>query len=97
MLKIPQEQINKFLSQFPALAQFCSAYFYQDWNLEAPNALGIIRNYFKDESNLQVQQTIKEIGHLLSLNLKTDELQNFLEYDLKCYYNPRVCNISTFN
>lgn len=58
---------------------------------------GLFAIIFKDESNLQVQQTIKEIGHLLSLNLKTDELQNFLEYDLKCYYNPRVCNISTFN
>jgi hypothetical protein len=43
--------------QFPALAQFCSAYFHQDWDLEAPDALGIIRNYLKDESISQVQQS----------------------------------------
>ncbi|VXD24095.1 conserved hypothetical protein [Planktothrix serta PCC 8927] len=80
--------------QFPALAQFCSAYFHQDWDLEAPDALGIIRNYLKDESISQVQQTIKEIEQLLSLNLETEKLKNFLESDLKCYYNPRVYNIS---
>lgn len=80
--------------QFSALAQFCSAYFHQDWDLEASDALLIIRNYLKDETISQVQQTIEEIEQLLSLNLEPEPLKNFLEFDLNCYYNPTSYGIS---
>ena len=80
--------------KFPSLAQFCSAYFHQTWDLEAPNALGVIHNYLHDESISQVQQTIKEIEKVLALYLETEQLHKFLENDLKCYYNPTVSGIS---
>ena len=80
--------------EFPSLAQFCTAYFHQDWDLEAPNALGVIHNYLQDESNSQVEQTIKEIEYMLALSVETEQLSNFIENKLKCYYNPRVYGIS---
>jgi hypothetical protein len=80
--------------QFPALAKFCGAYFHQDWDLEAPDALGVIRNYLKDESISEVQQTIQEIELLLSLKLEPEPFKNLLESDLNCYYNPAAYGIS---
>ena len=80
--------------EFPALAQFCSAYFHQDWDLEAPDPLLIIRNYLQEETISQVQQTIAEIEKLLSFNLEPETLKMFLESDLKCYYNPTAYGIS---
>ncbi|NER38274.1 MAG: hypothetical protein F6J93_30685 [Oscillatoria sp. SIO1A7] len=80
--------------KFPTLAQFCSAYFHQDWDLEAPDSLGIIRNYIKEESNERVQQVIKEIEQLLCLYLETEQIKKILEDELKCYYNPTAYGIS---
>jgi len=80
--------------QLPALAQLCGAYFHQDWDLEAPDALGVIRNYLKDESISQTLQTIEEIDRLVSLNLEPQQLKNLLESELNCYYNPAVYGIS---
>ena len=80
--------------KFPALAQFCGAYFHQDWELEASDALGVIRNYLKEESRTQVQQTIQEIEQLLSLNLEPAALTNLLESELNCYYIPPAYGIS---
>jgi len=62
--------------------------------LEAPDALAVISNYLKDESLEQVEATIKEIEHLLSQNLATEQLKNLLECELNCYYNPTAYNIS---
>ena len=82
--------------QFPLLAQFCGAYFHQNWDLEAPDALAVIRNYIKDKSIFQVQQTINEIERLLLLSryIDTEQLTKIIEYDLQCYYNPTAYGIS---
>ena len=83
--------------QLPAIAQMCRTYFHQEWNLEAPDALGVIRNYIKNESISQMLQTIEEIDRLLSLNLEPEQLKNLLESDLNCYYNPAVYGISHYS
>lgn len=54
------------VDQLPNLAQFFGAYFHQDWDLEADDALGVIRNYMKETNFPSTQQTIKEIEQLIT-------------------------------
>lgn len=80
--------------KLPTLAQFFGAYFHQGWDVEAHDALGVIRNYLDDEPTSIVQQTIKEIEQLLTINLDEEQLKNLLESNLSCYYDPTVYGIS---
>lgn len=79
---------------FPGLAQFCSSYFHQDWNLEAPDALGLIHNYLEDEPITQVQQTLEDIENLLTQNLEPNQLKAMIVFEFSCYYDPTVYGIS---
>lgn len=80
--------------KLPRLAQFFGAYFHQDWDVEAANALGVICNYLKEEPISTVQQSIKEIEQLLAMNLDEEPLKNLLQSDLSCYYDPTIYGIS---
>ncbi|MCT7950480.1 contact-dependent growth inhibition system immunity protein [Ancylothrix sp. C2] len=80
--------------QLPTLAHFFGAYFHQDWDLEAPNAEGVIRNYLQDEPFISVQQTITEINQLLEMKFSEDELKNILLFDFHCNYDPTFDGIS---
>ncbi len=80
--------------QLPALTGLCGAYFHQNWDYEAPDALGVIRNYLKGEPISQIKKTIEEIDRLFSLNLEPEQLKKLFESELKCCYNPTVYGIS---
>lgn len=82
------------MDSFPALAQFCSCYFHQDWNLDAPDALGAIHNYLQDEPITEVQQTIKDIENLVTQNFEPHQLKEIMVFELSCYYDPTVYGIS---
>lgn len=82
------------IDRFPALAQFCSCYFHQDWNLDTPDALGVIHNYLQDEPITQVQQTIEDIEQLVTQNFEANQLKEIMVFELSCYYDPTIYGIS---
>lgn len=81
-------------NKFPYLFQFFGAYFHQDWDLEAQEDEGIIRNYLQESSLTAVKQTITEITQLLAMNFSEKRLKKFLIHELGCFYNPTSKGIS---
>jgi len=82
------------VDQLPNLAQFFGAYFHQDWDLEADDALGVIRNYLKEANFPSTQQTIKEIEQLIKMNLSEEQLRDIIVCDMSCNYDPSRYGIS---
>ena len=77
------------MSQFPALRNFLSAYFHQDWAVEhyAPGA--VVDYFVESESVLQVAQLRDEIARLLAQGMDEDELAGQVR-ELGSEYDPSL-------
>ena len=62
------------MSDFPALRNFLSAYFHQDWAVEHDTPGAVVDYYIEGESAQQVAQLRDEIARLLSQDLDEDDL-----------------------
>lgn len=62
------------MSGFPALQNFLSAYFHQDWAVEHDTAQAVVDYYTEGESPQQVAQLRAELERLLEEDLDEDDL-----------------------
>ena len=73
---------------YPQLGQFFSGYFPQHWESlykwdnQEPDYRQIIDLFIQEASDSILQQTIKELEHLISQNYNEDELHKLLSFTL---------------
>jgi hypothetical protein len=77
------------MSDFPALRNFLSAYFHQDWAVEHDTPGAVVDYFVEGESALQVAQLRDEIARLLEEGLDEDELAGQVR-DLGSEYDPTL-------
>lgn len=75
------------MADFPALRNFLSAYFHQDWAVEHDTPGAVVDYFVEGESALQVAQLRDEIARLLEQGLDEDELAGQVR-DLGSEYDP---------
>src|SRR3546814_7531669 len=76
------------MSDFPALENFLSAYFHQDWRVEhdAPDA--VVSSFLDGEDAEQVAAVRAELARLSAQDLGEEALGNRMRV-LGCEYDPR--------
>ncbi|TWI06142.1 hypothetical protein IP90_00406 [Luteimonas cucumeris] len=67
------------MSGFPALQNFLSAYFHQDWAVEHDSPQAVVDYYLEGESERQVAQLRDEIARLLAQDLDEDTLASLVQ------------------
>ena len=77
------------MSDFPALRNFLSAYFHQDWAVEHDTPGAVVDYFVEGESSIQVAQLRDEIARLLERGLDEDELAGQVR-DLGSEYDPSL-------
>ncbi len=77
------------MSDFPALRNFLSAYFHQDWAVEHYTPGAVFDYFVEGESALQVAQLRDEIARLLEQGLDEDELAGQVR-ELGSEYDPTL-------
>lgn len=77
------------MSGFPALQNFLSAYFHQDWAVEHDTPQAVVDYYTEGESQQQVAQLRAELERLLEQDLDEDDLAQQVQA-LGSEYDPGV-------
>jgi hypothetical protein len=77
------------MSEFPALRNFLSAYFHQDWAVEHDTPGAVVDYFIEGESVLQVAQLRDEIARLLAQGMDEDELAGQVR-ELGSEYDPSL-------
>jgi hypothetical protein len=75
---------------YPALAQFFGGFFHQDWDLEATDWEGLVRNFCAAAKREQIAAVNAEIDVLLSEPHDERELRDVVFTRLGCAYDPTV-------
>lgn len=79
--------MNETIQRFPALAHLCGAYFHQDWMVDDPDLVSVIRRFRGEHSRRKLRATVGDIESLLVIGLDEQALQSLLE-SLGCAYDP---------
>ncbi|HYW12859.1 MAG TPA: contact-dependent growth inhibition system immunity protein [Longimicrobium sp.] len=85
------------IESYPALAQFFGGYFHQDWDMEAANWEGVVRNFCAAAQPEQIAAVNTEIEALLAGAHDERELSEFVFLQLGCAYDPTVDGIALRN
>jgi hypothetical protein len=81
--------------QFPALHDFLSAYYHEDWNVNAQTANNVIIHFLSNASASEIPtQIAEEIDELLTAKINDSELNNLIFDHLGCYYSPEADNLT---
>ena len=80
--------------EYPALTQFFGGYFHQDWDLEAAEWQGLVRNFCDAACHEQIAVVYSELGKLLAEAQDERDLSVVLFSQLGCAYDPTVDGIS---
>lgn len=76
------------MSVYPQLRHFARAYFHQDWDLEAPTALGVVQN-FKANVHPDVTAALtSEIRSILDSGMTDDEIGDLWLKTCRAEYLP---------
>ena len=80
------------IDRFPYLTQFFSAYFHQDWPLEADTPSDVVNNYRNSEPPESIEAALQELSQLLEIPIASADLKTFILDELGCYYDPKSDN-----
>lgn len=86
--------IGSTTTRFPALHQFLSCYFNQDWDLKFASPQEVLENFFEDSSKGEMHAVLKDLERFLSLNLGSESLRKAL-MDLGFFYTPETDGITS--
>ncbi|WP_127960489.1 contact-dependent growth inhibition system immunity protein [Serratia microhaemolytica] len=74
---------------FSELEQLLGAYFHQDWDLDHPDADGVIKFYKQDVDSKTIFSLKQQVLHLIDSDNTDDDLQSLLFEKMGCcYYYP---------
>jgi hypothetical protein len=77
------------MSDFPALRNFLSAYFHQDWAVEHDSPGAVVDYFVEGEPAPRVAQLRDEVARLLAQGLDEDELAGQVR-ELGSEYDPTL-------
>ena len=76
------------MTVYPQLTYLADAYFHQDYDLDAPTAADIIRNYLQDEDRGAIRQLAAEIRTILDSDMTDEQIGSLWTGTLKASYEP---------
>ncbi|WP_300627782.1 contact-dependent growth inhibition system immunity protein [Pseudomonas sp.] len=71
---------------YPELQQFFAGYFNQDWVDDHKTANDVIDFFISENSMETINTVLLELDKLISTEKSEQELQDYLLYDIGCYY-----------
>ncbi|WP_343045176.1 contact-dependent growth inhibition system immunity protein [Pseudomonas atagonensis] len=68
------------------LFQFLGGYFHEDWMCEFDLADDVVKFFITDSESCELENVKKEIDEIIAMNLKENEIRDFLLKKIGCCY-----------
>lgn len=79
---------------YPGLHRMFGAYFHQDWHEDYATSTGAVQAFLREAPYATVNETRRELDHLLASPFSDEELGRLLRDGFDCNYVPQADELS---
>lgn len=84
------------MNTYQSLKEFLSAYFHQDWNLEAKSPGEVVAQFFRDQTSVdELRRIVRALRELIDTGEPDEILSTRLFRDFCSFFDPRGVGEST--
>lgn len=76
------------MPRYYALQDFFATYFHQDWDLDDPTTLDVVRRYCRESNSEAVGRVVDDIRDLFGQKLDENELHSLVLREYSISYDP---------